>query len=404
MEQYSISLPGQVDYIIEKLAGHGHEAYAVGGCVRDTLLGREPGDWDITTSASPAEIKSIFSRTIDTGIAHGTVTVMVDRCGYEVTTYRIDGKYEDGRHPSSVEFTKNLLEDLKRRDFTINAMAYNKESGLIDSFDGIGDLNRKRIRCVGDAGERFREDSLRMLRAVRFAAQLGFTIEKSTGEAIRTLAPGLSRVSRERIQAELTKLLLSPNPQEAEKLFAYGLAGEISPQLAESFQKADTERMLGRLAETERDAILRYTVFLSILEGTPAQRRERTGCFLKELRFDNHTIEYVSRLSEHQDCRLSCELPLLRRQIVEMGEDIFPYLLKLQGAEHQAQLYARMKERGDCLSIKELAVDGNDLIKAGIKPGRELGEKLKELLYLVLDMPERNKREELLGYLAQMPR
>lgn len=400
MGEYSISLPGQVDYIIEELAGHGHEAYAVGGCVRDILLGREPGDWDITTSASPAEVKSIFRRTIDTGITHGTVTVMVDKCGYEVTTYRIDGKYEDGRHPSSVEFTKNLLEDLKRRDFTINAMAYNKESGLIDKFDGIGDLERKRIRCVGNAAERFQEDSLRMLRAVRFAAQLGFAIEEATGEAIRALASGLSRVSRERIQAELTKLLLSPNPQEAEKLYTFGLAGEISPQLLESFRQADTGRMLDRLAETERDVILRYTVFLSIIKGTPAQRRKRTGSFLRDLRFDNHTIEYVSRLSEYQDCELSCEQSLLRRQIVEVGEDIFPYLLKLQGAKRQALLYARMKERGDCLSVKELAVDGNDLIKAGIKPGRELGEKLKELLYLVLDKPECNKKEELLGRLG----
>lgn len=392
-----INLPGHVEYIIQKLSEQGYEAYAVGGCVRDTLLGREPGDWDITTSASPSRVKQIFRRTIDTGIEHGTVTVMLDKCGYEVTTYRVDGEYEDGRHPKSVEFTTDLVEDLKRRDFTINAMAYNRDTGLVDVFDGIGDLERKRIRCVGKAEERFTEDALRMMRAVRFAAQLGFSIEEDTVEAIRLLAPNLTKVSRERIQAELTKLLLSSYPQMVEKIFTLGLAAQVFPELSDCFEQADTDNMLARLPQTEADLILRYAVFLSVIDGTALERREKTRGFLRELRFDNHTIDYVSRLSEHRSDVLSEDKPQLRRQIVEIGEDIFPYLLKLQHASDSEKLYKEMKEDGDCLSIKELAVNGSDLKEAGVEAGKALGSKLKELLYVVLDKPEYNTKEKLLA-------
>ena len=183
-----MKLPENVNRIIHRLQKEGYDAYAVGGCVRDTLLGREPKDWDITTSARPEAVKSLFSHTIDTGIQHGTVTVMLDHVGYEVTTYRIDGEYEDSRHPKEVIFTRNLVEDLKRRDFTINAMAYNDESGLVDVFEGEQDLKKGVIRCVGNAHDRFGEDALRMLRAVRFAAQLGFSIEEQTRAAVADLA------------------------------------------------------------------------------------------------------------------------------------------------------------------------------------------------------------------------
>ena len=175
-----LELPEKVRQIIEQIQKHGFEAYAVGGCVRDSLLGRTPDDWDITTSAKPQEVKAIFPRTIDTGIEHGTVTVMMGKEGFEVTTYRIDGAYLDGRHPESVEFSSNLVEDLKRRDFTINAMAYNEQQGLVDVFEGIEDMQRKVIRCVGNPKERFGEDALRMMRAIRFSAQLGFEIEEET--------------------------------------------------------------------------------------------------------------------------------------------------------------------------------------------------------------------------------
>ena len=175
-----IRLPQKVHDIIETLQAAGYEAYAVGGCIRDSVLGKEPDDWDITTSAKPEEVKKLFRRTIDTGIMHGTVTVMMDKEGFEVTTYRIDGKYEDNRHPKDVTFTANLQEDLRRRDFTINAMAYNEKDGLIDIYEGLQDIDKGLIRCVGVAKERFREDALRMMRAVRFSAQLGYTIEDKT--------------------------------------------------------------------------------------------------------------------------------------------------------------------------------------------------------------------------------
>lgn len=395
-ELWEFKLPQHVEYIIGRLMEYGYEAYAVGGCVRDSLLGRVPGDWDITTSASPETVKRIFRRTIDTGIEHGTVTVMLEKCGYEVTTYRIDGEYEDGRHPKSVEFTTNLVEDLKRRDFTINAMAYNHQTGLVDVFDGIGDLKKKKIRCVGGAKERFTEDALRMLRAVRFAAQLGFTIEESTVNAIRELAMNLSKISRERIRAELTKLLVSANPQQAEKIFSLGLAKQALPELAVCYEQADSAGMLQRLGQTDADTILRYTVFLSVVEGAPQERREKVRRILRELRFDNHTTDFVSRLSEWRNVELSLEKPQLRRQIVEIGEDILPYLFQLQRAEKAEELYREIKADGNCLSVKELAVNGRDLIEAGVEKGQMVGEKLNQLLYLVLDNPQLNTKEQLL--------
>ena len=207
-----IGLPEKVSSILNTLLSAGFEAYAVGGCIRDSLLGKEPKDWDITTSAKPDEVKSLFQKTIDTGIEHGTVTVVIGREGFEVTTYRIDGKYEDSRHPKEVTFTPNLLEDLKRRDFTINAMAYNQIDGLVDAFDGIRDLKRGIVRCVGEARQRFKEDALRMMRAVRFAAQLGFSIEEDTYAAICEMSPDLKRISAERICTELVSLLVSGHP------------------------------------------------------------------------------------------------------------------------------------------------------------------------------------------------
>ena len=213
MEEYDIRLPQKVNRIITSLQNAGFEAYAVGGCVRDSILGREPGDWDITTSAMPEETKALFEKTVDTGIEHGTVTVLLEREGFEVTTYRIDGKYEDSRHPKEVTFTRSLKEDLLRRDFTINAMAYNEKNGLVDIFGGLRDLKERKIRCVGDAKARFSEDALRILRGIRFAAQLGFSIDEETKAGMEKLAPTLKNISAERIQTELVKMLISRRPE-----------------------------------------------------------------------------------------------------------------------------------------------------------------------------------------------
>ena len=225
-----IQIPEKAKYIIETIQNAGFEAYVVGGCVRDSILGRCPEDWDITTSARPEQVKALFRRTIDTGIQHGTVTVMLDKEGFEVTTYRVDGKYEDSRHPKEVTFTPNLEEDLKRRDFTINAMAYNETEGLIDIFGGLQDIEAKMIRCVGDPEERFGEDALRIMRAIRFSAQLGYEIHEDTEAAIRKLAPTLQKISAERIQVELTKLLISPHPDTLRDAYDMGVTKVILPE------------------------------------------------------------------------------------------------------------------------------------------------------------------------------
>ena len=225
-----IELPRKVVLIIKNLQRHGYDAYAVGGCVRDSILNRKPEDWDITTSAKPEQVKRIFRRTVDTGIEHGTVTVLIGKDGFEVTTYRVDGLYEDGRHPKEVTFTSRLEEDLKRRDFTINAMAYNDDERLVDAFGGMRDLNYHLIRCVGDPKERFSEDALRILRAVRFSAQLAFPIEPETAEAIKSLAPNLEKISAERIQAELVKLLVSDHPERIQDACELGITKVVLPE------------------------------------------------------------------------------------------------------------------------------------------------------------------------------
>lgn len=223
-------IPEKAAEIIRVLMNHGFEAYAVGGCVRDSILGRKPEDWDITTSARPEEVKRIFPRTVDTGIEHGTVTVLMDREQFEVTTYRVDGEYTDHRHPKEVTFTASLEEDLKRRDFTINAMAYNPETGLVDIFQGIEDLERKIIRCVGDPGERFDEDALRILRAIRFSAQLGFVIDDATKQAMSERAETLKDVSAERIRVELVKLLVSAYPEKIREACRLGITRVVLPE------------------------------------------------------------------------------------------------------------------------------------------------------------------------------
>lgn len=417
MDQFR--LPEDVTFIIEELNKAGYEAYAVGGCVRDMLLGRKPEDWDITTSASPSEVKKLFRRTIDTGLQHGTVTVMLHRVGYEVTTYRIDGEYEDGRHPKMVTFTKSLTEDLKRRDFTINAMAYNEKTGMADQFNGRLDLEKKVIRCVGNAEERFTEDALRMLRAIRFAAQLGFTIEEKTEKAIYKLADTLKKISRERIQAELNKLLLSPHPECIRKVYQVGLSPYALPDTERFCMESVQNKIVRMLASLPADSILRWAGFLSFCSG--ASEGER---ILRGLKFDNHTIEYVSKLIQYFPQEAEPEERKIRYALYEMGEEIYFYYLILKKAELAAEqeetgmrlffeekkkrleetecLSRRIIERGDCISLKMLAVTGKDLMAAGVPAGKEVGVRLNQLLCLVLENPLENKKERLLAMVGEM--
>lgn len=434
-----ISMPAAASRIIGRLEAAGYEAYIVGGCVRDSLLGREPGDWDITTSALPQQVKGLFRRTIDTGIQHGTVTVMDGNEGYEVTTYRLDGDYEDGRHPVSVTFTRSLLEDLKRRDFTINAMAYNERMGLVDAFDGTGDLRRGILRCVGQPEERFGEDALRILRAVRFGAQLGFTIEENTRRAVEELAPTLEKISRERIQAELNKLLLSEHPGTFRVLYETGITCVILPEfdvLMETPQNTPYhcctagEHTLRAVEAAPAVLALRLTMLLhDVAKGWTGSSDERgrdhfyghaaegarwAERFLREMKYDNHTIDRVTALIKWHDCRFVPTRKSVRRLMSAMGPELFSDFLQVYLADTMAKSdYAKerilpqlMEARRlseeilageECLTLKQLAVKGSDLIAAGMKPGPELGRELNRLLKLVLEEPERNTREYLLG-------
>lgn len=395
-----IKIPAPAEEILTKLNENGYEAYVVGGCVRDMILGREPGDWDITTSALPEQVKQVFRRTVDTGIQHGTVTVMMGDEGYEVTTYRIDGEYADGRHPDSVTFTPSLTEDLKRRDFTVNAMAYNGNTGLVDEFGGMEDLGRGIIRCVGEPMDRFSEDALRILRAIRFSAQLGFAIEGRTYEAIRAIAPNMVHVSKERIQAELTKLLLSPHPGHISMVYEIG----ISPYVSETFHKVPLLGMPSVPAQVPPVRHMRWAAFLRKCMPDEAVK------ILKDLKLDNDTINRVRTLISWQDYGLGPDKYSIRIAMSRMEPDLFDDLLEFrmclseagarQDLGHTALLVDEIRRAGDCISLKTLAVGGNDIIKAGIRPGREVGLTLARLLEMVLEDPARNTKEYLLQHLV----
>lgn len=433
-----IQLPEKVNIIISTLQAHGYEAYAVGGCVRDSILGREPDDWDITTSATPLETKALFKRTFDTGIEHGTITVLLDKDAFEVTTYRVDGKYEDSRHPKEVTFTRSLNEDLLRRDFTINAMAYNDEEGLVDIFGGISDLKNTTIRCVGNAEERFGEDALRILRAVRFAAQLGFEIEKETQKGIVKLAPTLANISAERIQVELVKMLVSPNPGLLRKAYELGITKVILPEFDKMMQTTQEtphhkysvgEHTIKAIEMIRADKVLRLTMLLHDVAKPQMKTIDGNGvahfkmhdikgadmakAILRRLKFDNDTLGKVTRLVQYHDYRIPAEPKRVRRAMNKIGEDLFPYYLEVRRADTMAQSeylreeklqnirememrYQDILVKKECVSLKDLAVSGSDLIADGMQPGKEIGIVLNKLLEMVIENPEINTKETLL--------
>lgn len=433
-----IQLPDKVHHIINTLEEAGYEAYAVGGCVRDSILGRKPDDWDITTSAKPEEIKRLFPRTVDTGIKHGTVTVLLGGEGFEVTTYRVDGVYEDGRHPSEVTFTASLKEDLKRRDFTINAMAYNARTGLVDLYGGLADIENRVIRCVGIAGERFDEDALRMLRAVRFSAQLSFRIEEATGEAVKALAPNLQKISAERIQVELVKLVTSPNPDYLRTAYELGITAQILPEFDLCMETPQRhkhhcydvgEHILHSMIGVGPDKVLRLGMLFHDIgkpqtltidpDGTthnkrhPFEGEKITRKVMRRLKIDNDTTDKVTKLVLYHDYDIAPTEAGVRRAINRMGEDIFAMIFTVRRADIAAQsdymreeklakvayiekLYSEILARKDAVTLKDLAISGNDLIAEGMPPGRQIGETLSALLERVLDDPSLNTREILL--------
>lgn len=472
-----IILPKQVNKILNILMNAGYEAYAVGGCVRDSLLGRTPDDWDITTSASPMEVKGLFRRTIDTGIEHGTVTIMMGNDGYEVTTYRIDGAYEDCRHPNEVIYTKNLIEDLKRRDFTINAMAYNEKDGLVDAFDGRGDLERKIICAVGNPEERFTEDALRIMRSVRFAAQLGYSIEENTFQAGKKYAGNLAKISAERIQTELVKLICSDHPEKIRIAYDMGVTEIVLPEFDAMMKTSQEnphhiysvgEHTIHALQEIKKDGLSpverRYCSLAMLLHdcGKPytkttdekgidhfhqhaVKSEELAGNVLHRLKLDNDTIKIVKSLVKYHDYKVyedykegqsqfknakegqsqfsdyskeGLSLFWVRRSIHMMGWEVFRLLYFIREADILAQsgylrdeklkheketreLEEQILKNHDALFIKDLKVNGNDLIKAGLKPGKEIGIQLEQLLDRVLEEPSLNEKEILLGMLTK---
>lgn len=450
-----IQIPEKVNMIIQQLMQNGHEAYAVGGCVRDMILGRVPEDWDITTSAKPEEVKRLFRRTIDTGIQHGTVTILMDKDHYEVTTYRLDGEYEDNRHPKEVLFTSSLKEDLKRRDFTINAMAYNEQEGLIDLFDGLKDLEQRVIRCVGSAAQRFDEDALRILRAVRFSAQLDFQIEEATMSAVRDKAELLRNISAERIRVELTKLLISDHPDRLRTLYEAGITAIILPEfdvMMTTSQKnihhaytvgEHTIRAVSAVAGTLSEnryslrerTILRWTMLLHDVEKPNSKTVGKDGQehfyghqekgaatakrLLRELKFDNDTMNAVIHLIRWHDYRFVLTPAGIRKAAAKIGKEYMELLFEVNCADtagknprHNEEKYRRIEtarslyqsvlEQEECVSLKELKLNGNDLIKEGFRPGRELGEILDQLLARVLEEPELNHRDTLLILAKEM--
>ncbi len=432
------ALPTQVKKALSMLETAGFEGYIVGGCVRDSLMGNTPEDYDITTSALPNETEEIFSsaKIIETGLKHGTITVILDSMPLEITTYRLESTYSDKRHPDSVSFTKSLYEDVARRDFTMNSIAYNQKNGIVDYFGGQEDIKRGIIRCVGDADKRFSEDALRMMRALRFSSVLGFEIEEDTKRAIFKNKELLENVSNERIAAELKKLLCGKDARRIIMEYVEVL-GIVIPELLpmRSFEQRNQHHIYDVL---EHSAIalenvppepeLRLAALLHDV-GKPRSFRiddngvghfyghaklgsEMTGQILRRLRFDNETRILVKTLVEQHDLQIEPTPKAVKRALGRLGQEIFSKLILLKRADNLAQnpLYrdrqgyydeleriaAAVIASEECFSLKSLALNGSDLIAMGMKPGAEIGEVLAYLLDAVINDAAKNEKEELM--------
>ncbi len=433
-----IIYPDSVGYIIVRLNENGYEAFIVGGCVRDSILGMTPCDWDITTNARPEDIKRLFNKTYDTGIRHGTVSVAVNGDIYEVTTYRIDGTYSDSRRPDNVSFTTSLKEDLARRDFTVNAMAYNPKTGLIDYFEGLKDIEQRTIKAVGNPEVRFLEDALRMLRAIRFSAQLGFTIEKSTFDAISKNAGSIRNISKERIREEVNKILLSSNPSCFNMLYTTGLLNNIMPEFIPCYFTEQNnpyhiynvaEHILVTVKSVPNTVILRWTMLLHDI-GKPSRKTtdekgidhfyghpevsvEMADSILNNLRFDKASIRKILTLIKYHDMDLIDTESSVKKVINKVGEELFLSLLEAQRADALGQnpvyldkrlitldnikhIYEEVKEKHQCINISDLAINGDDLISLGMKPGKEIRQVLCQLFEQVLEKPDLNEKEKLM--------
>lgn len=436
--KYNITIPDSVQSIIQRLEEHGYEAYIVGGCVRDSILGRIPHDYDICTSAKPEEMMEMFSneKIIPTGLQHGTLTIVMNNEPYEVTTFRIDGEYSDNRRPDKVSFTHNLVEDLERRDFTINAIAYNQRTGFIDPFNGLKDIENKTMRCVGNPIDRFSEDALRILRLWRFCIQLDFYSTDSTSNAAITLKDNLKNVSYERIQAEFVKALQCNKVNFATQPDWY--LEVIIPEWKDMhfeqnnpwhcYDVANHSLAAYENLGNESDLITRIATLLHDIGKPHCYQDDTDGTrhfkghgkvsadmvykILKRLRFDNYTIDKTVELVHYHDATFEESRKSVKRWLNKIGEEQFRRLIKLRSADIQAQSDKNMKERLDkldrilnildnvlteqsCFQIKDLAINGHDLIACGVPEGKLIGHILKSLLDMVIEDNVQNNRDEL---------
>ena len=432
--------------ILNRLRHQGYKAYVAGGAVRDLLMGNAPHDYDIATSARPEEVKRIFEKTIDTGLKHGTVTVIYNKVGYEITTFRSDGEYRDGRHPESVRYVTDVREDCRRRDFTINAMMYHPDEGIIDCFGGREDIKRRVIRCVGNPERRFREDALRMLRAVRFSAALSFEIDEYTKRAIRKCAPLIRRVSSERILEELNKILLSDNPDYFRELHKLGLLQFTIPQLEKCFGEPQRnkyhiydvgEHIMHTVKNTPRDFVLRWAAVMHDIGKPCCSSTDNAGIIhfyghhresrriavdvLHRLRMDNESIKNIAVLVENHDVRVEPLPAAVKRTMARCGAPLFEKLLLLQRADNMAKnrkyfpekikrieavtrIYNEILAEDQPYLVSQLVINGGDLIKMGYRPGRIIGDTLKSLIDEVIINPKLNNREYLLNRAALLRR
>lgn len=400
-----MTIPKSAIDIVNKLESASYEAYFVGGCVRDMLMGVSPKDFDITTNATPEQIKNVFRRTVDTGIKHGTVTVLINDDSYEVTTYRLDGEYLDFRHPEQVTYTNDLREDLKRRDFTVNAIAYHPQKGYIDFFDGKDDIEAGIIRGVGDASERFREDALRMLRAIRFACQLGFDIEPDTFAALRENAELIAHVSMERIRDEIIKAATSEFVEKAEYFTKCEILSHALPFMSEYLEE-NLDTFLGRLGALEksfRDATNVLSLFFMDMAN------DDVGKNLRLLKMDNATARDILLISQNISHVITAESYPVKKMMAQIGVENYFALLACKAAcgEDVAALKAvgeQVIERGEPIFIKDLQINGN-VIKEGLGvQGVRIGEILNALHDEVLREPARNSEAELLAIAERIER
>ncbi len=406
-------LPAGAVHILQALQAAGHEAFLVGGCVRDLLRGVVPHDWDVCTSALPEQTRACFPGlpVLDTGLRHGTVTVLIDRRPFEITTYRVDGVYSDGRRPDSVRFVASLDRDLARRDFTINAIAMSVDGALRDPYGGADDLRRRLIRCVGDPHRRFREDGLRLMRALRFAATLGYSLHPDTAAALHADRAMLRPVAAERVQVELSRLLVGPDA--APVLRAYpDVLSEFWPGLAPLLSPAEEwEHTLRALDAAPPRLSLRLAILLRRADD-PAQ-------LLRALKYDNATRRLVTRLTAEQGSPIPTTPETVRRALHRLGEADFSLLLRLWRAvaltQPPAPDRARLRDldtaqaiaddliaRGQCFRLRDLAVDGRDVIAAGAPPGPRVGQVLDALLERVLSGEAENDRAVLLALIPSL--